>query len=262
MNKRALFYGLLLAALGTVTFFAYLRRFEAERSGGDPVQVLVVKDAVARGKTLVEDMVQVRTIPLAYVEDRCVKANERDKVVGLRIVHPLGPNQALMWSDFADRADEERDLSAKVEPGYRAVYVRAIREEQGSTLVRPGDFVDVISTAPDGPEARAPRASVVVLQKVMVLANGVRTSAEPLLPDPDDKSAKAPSPSEGLTLALGLQQAQALALAGTRGHLSIALRSREDERTHAAFPPLRQAALLDGKARAAIKLGVYDPTSL
>ena len=256
MNRRMLLLGLVLALIGSTTFLAYVRRFELERSGGEPVQVLVAKDGITRGKVITEEMLAVRSVPLAYVEDRSVKAAERDKVLGLRIVNQLGASQALMWSDFTDRSHEPSDLSGKVEPGFRAVYVSGIREAQGSALIRPGDLVDVISTMPESSDTHAAKVSVVVLQKIMVLANGMRTSAEPLLPDLDDRHAKNVAQDQGLTLALSLQQAQSLAVAGTRGFLSIALRSREDERTYATPSPIDRTALFDPKTRAAVKLGV------
>ena len=193
----------------------------------------------------------------AYVEDRSVKASERDKVLGLSVVNQVGASQALMWSDFADRSQEPSDLSAKVEPGFRAVYVSGIREAQGSALIRPGDLVDVICTMPESTDARAAKVSLVVLQKIVVLANGMRTSAEPLLPELDERHAKSGTRDQGLTLALSLQQAQSLAVAGTRGFLSIALRSPDDERSFAAVAPVGAEALFDPKARAALKLGGY-----
>jgi pilus assembly protein CpaB len=259
MNRRILLLGLLLAVAGLATFLAYVRRFELERSGGEPVQILAAKDGIARGRVVTEEMLSIRSVPVAYVEDRSVKAAERDKVLGLRIVNQVGAGQGLMWSDFTDRSHEPSDLSAKVEPGFRAVYVSGIREAQGSSLIRPGDLVDVISTMPESSDSRAAKVSVVVLQKVTVLANGVRTSAEPLLPDLDEKHAKSGANDQGLTLALSLQQAQALAVAGTRGFLSIALRSPEDERTYATLAPVNRSALLDPKARAAAKLAVDAP---
>jgi pilus assembly protein CpaB len=259
MNRRMLFFGFMLALAGLGTFLAYVRRFERERSGGEPISILVAKGDIVRGKVVTEEMLSVRAVPVAYIEHRNVKAAERDKILGLRAANPLGAGQALMWSDFDERSQEPSDLSSKVEPGFRAVYVNGIREAQGSALIRPGDLVDVISTMPESGEARAGKVSVVVLQKVMVLANGVRTSIEPLLLDVDDKNAKNVARDQGLTLALSLQQAQSLAVAGTRGFLSIALRSRDDERTFAAPPPIDRTSLLDPKARAAAKLGVDGP---
>jgi len=262
MNRRLLLLGLLLAVAGMATFLSYVRRFELERSGGEPVPILVAKGGILRGKVVTEDMLSVRSVPVAYVEDRSVKAAERDKVLGLRVVNLVGAGQALMWSDFSDQAQSPSDLSAKVEPGFRAVYVNGIREGQGSALIRPGDFVDVISTMPESSDARAAKVALVILQKVMVLANGVHTSAEPLLPDPGDKRAHGVAQDHGLTLALSLQQAQSLAVAGNRGFLSIALRAEDDERTFASPPPVDRTALFDPKARAGLKLAAEAPPSL
>jgi pilus assembly protein CpaB len=259
MSRRILLLGLMLALAGMATFFSYMKRFELERSGGDPVRILVAKNGILRGKIVTEDMLSIRSVPLAYVEDRSVKAAEREKVLGLRIVNQVGASQALMWTDFPERSQEPTDLSSKVEPGFRAVYVSGIRETQGSALIRAGDFVDVISTVPQNGDPRAAHVSVVVLQKILVLANGIRTSAEPLFVDVDDKHTKSVAQDQGLTLALSLQQAQSLAVSGTRGSLSIALRSREDERTYAALLPIDAAALRDPRARAVIKLGLGGP---
>jgi pilus assembly protein CpaB len=259
MNKSTLTLGLALGILGIAAFLIYIRRFEAERAGGEPVQVLVASKSIPRGKMVVDAMVTVRSVPVAYVEDRAVRATEKDKVLGLRISNGLTTGQGLMWSDFAEPSGEARDLSGMVSPGYRAVYVRAMREDQGATLVRPGDFVDVIATLLDSEEGRGAKRSVMLIQRVMVLANGMRTSSEPILVDPDDKRSKTIQEDHGLTLNLSLRQAQTIALAATRGFFTVALRSPSDERTFATVAPVTSTALLDADARVAIQTGQYDP---
>ncbi|HEY3594718.1 MAG TPA: Flp pilus assembly protein CpaB [Polyangiaceae bacterium] len=260
MNKNTLTLGLALAILGVAAFLIYVRRFEAERAGGEPVQILIAKRAIPRGKTITDAMLDVRSVPVAYVEDRAIRAAERDKVVGLRISNTLSQSESLMWSDFASEpVGEARDLSGMVTPGYRAVYVRAMREDQGATLVRPGDYVDVIATMLDSEDGRGARRSVVLVQKAMVLANGMRTSSEPQLADPDDRHPKSVLEDHGLTLNLTLRQAQTIALAATHGFFTVALRSTGDERTFTAVPPVTSVALLDPKARVAIQSGQYDP---
>ena len=262
MNRNLLTLGVALSMLGVAVFLLYVRRFEAERAGGEPVQILVAKKAVSRGKTILDSTLEVRSVPMAYVEDRAVRATEREKIVGLRLGHSLEKGQAFMWSDFAEPSTESRDLSSLVSPGYRAVYIRAMREDQGATLVRPGDYVDVIATLADNEQGHPSRKSVLLLQKVMVLANGTRTSAEPLLADPDEKSAKTLLEDHGLTLNLSLRQAQTIAVAATRGAFTVALRNPSDERTLATVVPITPAALLDPHARAAIQSGTYDLAKL
>jgi pilus assembly protein CpaB len=255
MNRATLTLGIALALLAVASFVLYMRRFDEERSGGEPVQIVAAKMAILRGKTITEEMLVVRSVPLAYVEERCVKAAEKEKILGLRVINPIDPGAAVMWSDFSDRADERRDLSSMIAPGHRAFYVKSVSES--STLIHPGDHVDVIATMPETGETRGSKSSMVLLQKVLVLAHGMRTSLEPALADEDLQGDS--MRDQGLTLSLSLQQAQTVAMAATRGRISVALRSPEDERTH-SLPAITMAAVADPRARAAIELGQYDPS--
>jgi pilus assembly protein CpaB len=242
VNRNAAFGALIAAALGAILLILYLRRFEAEKSGGDPVKVLVTTKAVPRGKPLTEDMLSVRDIPIAYVDARMIKAAERDKVVGLRTFAPLEAQNVVMWNDLAVSAEEHRDLSSLVTPGFRAVYIRAMREDQGAPLISPGDYVDVIATLPQASDGRGDRnTAVVLLQKVLVLASGGKTSPdEPS--GPSDKRTPVQR-EDGLTLSLSLQAAQLIALASERGHFSVALRSPDDPRTIDGIPDMTEVTL-------------------
>jgi pilus assembly protein CpaB len=250
VNRTAALGAILVAALGATLLLLYMRRFETEKSGGEPVRVLVVTKAVARGKPLTESVIAVRDIPIAYVDDRMVKADEREKVVGLRTIAPLRAQNVVMWNDLAVSAEEHRDLSSLVTPGFRAVYIRAMRDDQGAPLINAGDYVDVIATlAQDSPQDdhRGDRTtSVVLLQKVLVLASGGKTSADDGIPPPDTHGAR--PREEGLTLSLTLPQAQVISLAAQRGQFSVALRNPDDERTFDGIPDLHDGALTAAQA--------------
>jgi len=84
--------------------------------------------------------------------------------------------QTLFWTDLENASLERRDLSSLVTPGYRAVYVRAMREDQGSALIRPGDYVDVIVTSATSRPAEIPEPPSSFCKRVLVLANGLYTS--------------------------------------------------------------------------------------
>lgn len=240
VNRSAAISALFVALLGASLLLLYMRRFEIERSGGEPVKVLALTKALARGKTLTEDILAVREIPIAYVDDRTVKAAERDKILGLRTIAPLRAQNVLMWNDLAVSAEEHRDLSSLVTPGFRAVYIRAMRDDQGAPLINAGDYVDVIATLSQG-ETHDRTASVVLLQKVLVLASGGKMSADDSLATADHRPA--PSREEGLTLSLSLPQAQLISLAATRGQFSVALRNPDDDRTFDGIPDMHEGAL-------------------
>jgi pilus assembly protein CpaB len=260
VNRNAALGAMLVALLGATLLLLYMRRFETEKSGGEPVRVLVVTKAVARGKPLKDDVLAVREIPIAYVDDRTVKADEREKVVGLRTIAPLKAQNVVMWNDLAVSAEEHHDLSSLVTPGFRAVYIRAMRDDQGAPLINPGDYVDVIATlSPDEARTEHTATSVVLLQKVLVLASGGKTSVDDGVPPPDTHGAR--PREEGLTLSLSLPQAQLISLAQQRGQFSVALRNASDERTFDGIPEMHESALTAMQAAVSPGAVALRPTS-
>jgi pilus assembly protein CpaB len=256
MNRRALAIALVLALVGAALLLLYLRRYEREMSGGEPVQLLMVVKPIARGAVLKDDMLAVRAVPAAYVEDRAVKAGERAKILGLASSVALSPQQTLLWTDLAITT-EDRDLSALIQPGKRGVTVRAAvgaDDTRANALIRPGDYVDVIATmAPKDPAEE--RTSTVLLQRVLVLAVGQETQASSA-PDPKGRQSAAAARDKLLTISLNLQEAQLLALALERGRISVAVRSPEDPWTQNDVPDVKASALLDVKTRAELQRGV------
>jgi pilus assembly protein CpaB len=250
MNKRALVVSLVTALLGTALLLLYLRKFEREMSGGEPVELLMAQKPIERGKVITEDMLTTRSVPLAYVEDRAIKAAERSKVVGLQTSVALFPQQTLMWTDLAITT-EDRDLSSLIQPGKRAVAVRASTghdDTRGNQLIRPGDYVDVIATF-RGEGGSNDESSAVLLQRVLVLAVGTETQSA----SSGDKRDNSWSRDKQLTLSLSLPEAQLLSLALERGRLSVAVRPPSDPGTVDDLPDLKASALLDTKVRADVQ---------
>ena len=92
------------------------------------------------------------------------------------------------------------------------------------------------------------RSSVVLLQRVLVLAVGMATEAQAVGGGAQSGSYSSQRDMV-LTLSLNLQEAQLLALATERGHLSVAVRNPDDTRIIDGIPDMSSAALFDVKAR-------------
>lgn len=257
MNRRATFIGLIAAALTAVLFVLYLRRYEIERSGGAPVKLLVLTRAVPAGAKLEDDVIGVREVPTAYVEARAIRAADRPKIVGLRAAASLEPQEILMWTDLAISSEDRRALARLVTPGFRAVYVRAVREDKGTALIRPGDYVDVIATLPrPGQGGADSRSAAVLLQKVLVLANGDRTSGDdPSFDVEAGQKSQSSRRDQGLTLSLDVREAELLALALERGELSVALRNPDDQRVFEGLGDLSPSDLEAMSGREPSSLG-------
>lgn len=245
MNKRALLISLVVGVVGVLLLLLYLSRFEQEASGGERVRLLMAVKAIEPGTSIQEDALTIREVPLAYVEDRAVKAVEKPKVVGLRIGTKVEANQTLMWTDLAIAADERRDLSSLVQPGARAVSIKAESGDKSFSLIQPGDYVDVIASMPGSDTDK--RNAVVLLQKVLALAVGLETAPDKITDSKDERREMV------LTLSVSLQEAQLLSLAAERGKLLVALRNPDDQTLLEGIPDMPSSALEDKVIRSNIQ---------
>lgn len=250
MNRRALFVALVVGVLGLVLLLLYQRRFELEASGGEKVRLLMAVKRVERGKPITDDVVAVREIPLAYVDDRAIRESEKNKILGLKVGTTVREQQLLLWSDLTAN-DERKDLSALVLPGYRAVSIRASRDDGAITMIRPGDYVDVIGVIGGGVDGKADaKNAVVLLQRVLVLAAGGETSAQHNV----DEKKTGYNPTESvLTLSLTLTEAQLIALAAERGRLAVAIRHPDDQQRTQGIPDVNINQIVNPEERNRLK---------
>lgn len=125
----------------------------------------------------------------------------------------------------------------------RAVTVRANEagsDPAGSGLVRPGDYVDVLVTlksSSDGAGQALGAASVVLLQRVLVLAVGSQTEPQAAAELREARPAGHARERE-LTLSLKTEEVQLLSLARERGVLSVALRDPTDTQIVEGIPDM------------------------
>ena len=89
-DRRKLLLGGALAVLGLGLQLAYVRRFEAEASGGPRVQLLAAARTIERGTKITADLLTERAVPQAYVDERAIRASERDSILELRAVSKEG----------------------------------------------------------------------------------------------------------------------------------------------------------------------------
>jgi pilus assembly protein CpaB len=255
MNKRALLISFVVAMLGAVLLVIYLRRFEEEASGGEPVRLLSAVKPIEAGQIITEEMLAARVVPRAYVEDRAILEAEKPKILGLRMGHTIQAQQTLLWTDLAISMSDRKNLSSLIQPSYRAVTVRAGTEGSSVILVRPGDRIDVIVTMPQAGGSSDARTAVVLLQNVLVLAVGSDTGAEQVEKGPSTRKT-----DMVLSLRLSLAESQLLALATEKGRITVALRSPDDVRVTEGMTDLSSSALFDTKAR--VQVGRREPIKI
>jgi pilus assembly protein CpaB len=116
-------------------------------------------------------------------------------------------------------------------------------------LIRPGDYVDVILTMADA--ASGQKTSIVLLQRILVLAVGTDTDLMAMTDARPSTSRRASD--KALTLSLNLQEAQLLALAIEQGDLSVAVRPPDEQTVVEDVPDMKASALLDSRQRTQVQ---------
>lgn len=212
-SRRALIASLVAALGGGVSLRAYMHRFEEEVSGGPATSVLAWTGDADAGQTIERPLLAVRGLPRAYLESRHVPASELDTLVGTRLAIAVRAGETLSWSDLASFHRPDRQLSALVPTGMRAMRLEPTLGAFDS-LLRPGDSVDVLLVR--DPERRA----VTVLERVLVLAVGDETDATP--------DSRRRSRASRVTLAVRADQSRLLAEAERSGPLRLVLRHPDD----------------------------------
>jgi pilus assembly protein CpaB len=241
MNRAPTVASLLVAALGFILLAVYVRQFQREATGGDPVPLLVMRQDVPAGAPITEEMLLVRALPERYVEDRQVLAAELPRVLGVRSSIALGANQTLLWTDLATSPRDRSSLSSRIPKGMRAMRISGTTQRGFGELMRPGDRVDVLLTkARPGADARV--VTVPLLQNILVLAVGQRFGG-----------AAESSPrrrDDAVTLLLSIDQASLLAQARRDGSLSLVLRNEDDLEIHQELAETDDTDVLEQEKRA------------
>lgn len=240
MNRHALLMSTVVALLGGILLAVYVRQFQREASGGDPISLLALRQDVGSGVPLTEAMLVVRTLPEKYVEDRQVLASDVSKALGVKTSIGLEANQTLLWTDLATTPQHRKSLSSRIPKGMRAMSVAEAGGRAFADLMRPGDRVDVLLTrAKPGPEPKV--VTVPLLQNILVLAIGNnfdRATHE-----------RGQRGSDSATLLLSIDQASLLAQARRSGTLNLALRNEHDLAINGGLPETDDSDVLTWEKR-------------
>lgn len=225
MNRSALLAATGVAFIALASFGLYMKRFELEAAGGNPIEILMLTGDVALGEPLAIQSLGTRELPEAYVEDRHILAADRERILGIRTSTQLRANQSLLWTDLSTNSGNSRELSGLLREGMRALTVDANSASSLGGMLRPGDRVDVILTAMRPNDIH--QVTVGLLQNLLVLAIATDTGG----PDQAISSGAVPHTTVSgidVTLAVTMGQATMIAHAKDRGELLLVLRNPED----------------------------------
>ncbi len=207
--------GLLAAGL----HFRYINELKNEAVGGEKVKIIFAAEDIKTGNKITETQIASRMIPIAYVDDRAIRAERFKEIEGMIAFVDIKAGQTIMWSDFSNsNRAAESDLADLLESGNRAVTIPVNAALSMGGLLRPGHRVDILWTS--GRDIGSDTQTATLLQNILILA--VDKYIDSI--DEEDKKRQIKT----VTLSVNLEDAERLSLAVQKGSLSLALRGRQD----------------------------------
>jgi pilus assembly protein CpaB len=241
MNRTAITASVAVAAFGFMLLAIYVRQFQRAATGGEPVELLAMRQDVTAGVPITEQVLVVRVLPENYIEDRQVLASDLPKVLGVRTSIDLEANQTLLWTDLATTPHDRSSLSSRIPKGMRAISVAGVGRRAFGDLMRPGDRVDVLlTTLKPGSESKV--VTVPLLQNLLVLAIGNSFGA--------GGQESPPMGSDSVTLLVTVDQASLVAQARRDGTLSLVLRNENDLEINEGLTETDDSDVLEQENRA------------
>jgi pilus assembly protein CpaB len=175
-------------------------------SGGKPVAIPVARRDIAMGVTVTDDMLGRKTIPFAYLVPGTLK--RPSEISGARALRFIGAGEPITASSIAG-GKGAGNLASRIPADLRAYSIQLARGAAGSSDLRPGDKVDVLSTNGD-----PPRTGTLLTGRLILSVGG---------PAPGEGNDAGSSAAPTITLLVSPGEAELLAQAACSGEISVSL---------------------------------------
>lgn len=213
MRPKTLLLLVVAIACGLVAAFM-VNQISGGSKGANMVDVLVPKADIPQGTKIdVKNMFQVKPFPKESVPLTAV--TQAEKLEGKVLARTLTANFPVTDRDLYSNTNILREL----EPGYRAMTVRATIETALHGFLQAGSRVDVLTIVRDAHDNQKSESKI-FLQNVKVLAVNTlsdRLEDKPTVPNP-----------VSITLMLKPEQIERLFLVSSRGQVGVVLRKPGD----------------------------------
>lgn len=250
-QRLILIIGIVLAVISLVLVKVYLseqdralelrKKREVESFKTDFKQsqtsVLVAKQDIARGAAVEPENLEISIIPREYVQPQAVTS--LDRIAGMITIAPISAGEQLTMTKLSQ--PRHAGGLAEVTPvGKRAVTVTVDNIASLAGMIKPGDYVDVISLLPVPVQTKEGQqtsmAVIPLFQNVLVLAVGRDIGGPLLKTESRYKTEQTVESSPLITLALSPQEANLISFAQEQGKIRLILRSPADSQVQPTFP--------------------------
>jgi len=228
-GQKLILISFALALIAAVAIFIYLQSFKSEKEVSQKTTIIVAVEAIP-ARTLI-DKKMVKEI---QVDDNPIFADylkDSSKIIGKYTKESVGKNEGFITSKLIDKGEEE--LSLNIDKNHRAISISATGASGVSKLLKPGDYVDIISFVSEkkeGSKLIRPDKAKIILQNIKVLAVDQQLSREAKV-NTDAKSQEKDKTQTIFLITLSVEAAdtEKLILAENIGNIKLALRPLKED---------------------------------
>ena len=197
-------------------------------AGTRQIEVVAAAEDIPHGMKLREADIGIVKMSERDANDRVILREDASRLLGKKTLLPLMKNKAILWSDIEGGTVSTFGLSSMVQPGMRAISLPASGAAVVSSMIEPGDRVDVLGTFSFPSKvnpAEMETVTLTVLQDVSVLATGQTTARQSATRRPQAGQ----SGYSTITLEVTPRESELLVFAQqTKGRLTLSLRNPGD----------------------------------
>jgi len=216
INKKfvALIVSVLIGILSIWGFkAAFDSKVESLNKKGPAVSYVVASRDLTAGTVISTANVSQRNLPSEYTQSNAVTAENFAVIDGMPLKVNLKPGDIVMHSMVETR----KDISKLISPGRRAITIPVDDESSISTMLKPGDLIDLMITL----QSAEKTATVPLMQGVKILATGKQLDVDNQMMDNTGYT--------NITLDVTAEDAQNITLAASLGKISAILRNPNDQ---------------------------------
>ncbi len=187
----------------------------ASASQGGVAYVVATTD-IAAGERLSADTVSSREIPKEWVQSGGVPAEQYASIDGMVTTTALKRGDVVQ---LAMLSNPEAEISGKIPLGHRAITIPVDDQSSISSMLKPGDLIDLLVTL----ERSGKAATLPLMEGVMILATGNQLDSHATTATATDVGYNT------ITLDVRQEDAKNIILASTLGKITAVLRNKRDQ---------------------------------
>lgn len=150
------------------------KRLLAEQHQQEKVTVVVPRISMAKGETITEENLSLRSIPVDYAHSDSVREGNFTDALGQRLAYDIEIGKPLLWAHL--ELGKNGTFSSLLDDGRRALTISVDEINSLSGFLQPDDKVDLFLTYSTGGN----RVTQLLMPQLRVIATGTLTRA------PDD----------------------------------------------------------------------------